>query len=307
MIQTIIDLKPCEFFEEFSSAKASSDFIYRGQSNSYFQNEFQEWGIISSFIRSSKFFNIRFNTFLNQQLQENLFKFYYEKNEFVANNNIIHSDLLNKLYFLQHYGIPTCLIDFTYDPEIALYFAISSLQSHTGGAFSAAGFPLHYPDHCYVSVTGINSKMLKENLKLWELSNNMSLHYDNYRFDISDIPKKTVYAGIDTEPLKKLTNHKNYNLNKQESLFILYDNGKHPEYDLLSFLVDLCKQNKIQLKEPLIKTYRIKYNHIYQPQRSKHPNFETVFNQLKQKKKTGAYLFNDIQGLKYDLTFFNEQ
>lgn len=307
MIQTTIDLKPDEFFEEFCSEETSSDYIYRGQSNNYSQHSFIEWQIISSYVRASNLKNISFNSFLNQQLQKDLFEIYYKENKFVTTNELLNTDLLTKLYFLQHYGIPTCLIDFTHDPEIALYFAISSLPAHSGGDFTRDGFPLYYPDNCFISVTGINYKQLKLDLQIKNIDNNINVHYDSYKYKIADKFINNIYLGIDIQPEMKLKHKNNFNITKQESAFIFYDNSKHPKYDLNSFLVDYYNQNKIQLNKPIIKTYRIKYNDIFKPQNSKHPNFKTVFQRLKQKRKIGANLFNDFQGLKYDFTFFNEQ
>lgn len=304
-----IDLSLKEYLNLVNNSDKCSDFIYRGQTNLFNNNKFTEWNIVSTYNRNTQFNRIRFNSFLTQQLDNSLFDIYYRKNQFVKANKLEKTDLISKLYFLQHYGISTCLIDFTHNPYVALYFAMSSLSSHSGGAFDDNGFPLYYPENCFISIYQINYEMLVQKLNVSELDNKMGYEYhDNYEFKTNVHLLKSVHLGIDINPIQKTNDLiDNYNLKKQEGAFIFFDNQYNKQYGLIEFIKDYINENKIELNEPLVKIYRIKYNELYRPMRSKQPNFKTAFQILKEKEKTGNYLFNDYQGLKYDLTFFHDQ
>lgn len=328
-----IPLSIDEYFESMKEFENSSDFIYRGQTNEIdykikhsssigasepneiLTNGFNEWKIESSYNRDLRFEKIPFVSFLGQQLEDGLFDKYYGDYKFTLSNSLKGTDLLSKLYFLQHYGIPTCLIDFTKDPYVALYFAMSSLNSHSGNWYDSNGWPKDYPDDHQVSIYQINHKVLVEKLKVKEMDNQLGFnYYENYKFAVeNDGIKKTVFFGIDTEPQEKINGLiGNYNLEKQKGAFVLYDNynndryGRNRGYGLIDFISDYIVRNTIELDGPLVKIYRIKWNEFYKPKQSKHPNFKTVFQRLKEMERTGAFLFNDRQGLNYDLKFFYE-
>lgn len=65
--------------------------------------------------------------------------------------------------------------------------------------------------------------------------------------------------------------------------------------------------DQLQLVKPVVTVYNINYNSLYKKMHSRNPNHVPVFKFLKQQKLTGQYLFNDIQGLKYDFSFFHQQ
>jgi hypothetical protein len=306
-VQTI-DISLKEYIELMNNS-SSSDFIYRGQTNSYNDNKFNEWKIVSTYNRNSQFNKTRFNSFLTQQLNDELFDIYYRNNEFVKNKKLENSDLLSKLYFFQHYGISTCLIDFTYNPFVGLYFAMSSLNSLGGiRKKDVNGFLIDYPENCFISIYEINYKLLVAKLKLSEVNNKIGYEYDQNFGYITNLNfiKKNVHIGIDINPTDKNYVNNN-NLLKQEGAFILYDNHYNIDYGLIEFIKDYISENKIELDEPIVKIYKIKYNELYKPSKSKNPNFKTAFTILKEKEKTGSFLFDDYQGLKYDLIFFHDQ
>lgn len=309
MIVQKIGLSLNQYLELINNSEKPSDFIYRGQTNSYINNKFNEWSIVSAYNRNRQFNKIRFNSFLTQQLDDGLFDAYYRNNQFAKDKKLENSDLVSKLYFLQHYGISTCLIDFTHNAFVALYFAMSSLICHSGGTFDDNGFPTYYPENCTISIYQINYKLLIEKIKIQEINNKIGYEYDkNFGFKTNINLRKTVHVGIDTNPIHNTNNLiDNYNLRKQEGAFILYDNYYNKEYDFIEFITDYINENKIELNEPLVKIYKIKYNELYRRMRSKSPNFKTAFQLLQEKQKTGNYLFNDHQGLKYDMVFFHDQ
>lgn len=306
MIKQEKDISLIDFIKEVEQ-NDMSDYIFRGQTNSFFKSNFKEWKIVSSYNRNTQFDRQRFSSFLSQQLDGDLFRIYYQENKFVEKNKLDRSDLISKLYFLQHYGIPTCLIDFSHDPLIALYFAMSSLPSRSGGAFNKEGFPIYYPQEYTISIFRINHKLIIEHLNLHQIDNNLPYEYfKNYTYTTMNDRKRNVIVGIDLNPVEK--NSKlidNYNLKAQKGAFILYDNSGYEDYGLEEFLFDYIQENEIELNEPIVKVYKIKYNELYKPMHSRQPNFKSAFQILEEKQKTGKFIFNDYQGLKYDFTFFH--
>ena len=119
MYTEIINLKTWKEINSFI-LELGSNWVFRGQ-ESYI------WGLSTSFdrfdipnIRNEKANKFFFENFLLSKLRnnKNLIKddFYYS------------DDFLQQLAFLQHYGAPTRLLDFTWSPYVALFFAIENSQ-----------------------------------------------------------------------------------------------------------------------------------------------------------------------------------
>ena len=139
-------------------------FIYRGQTNSSLDNEFKEWELVSSFNRYYTTSQDRFDSFISQQIS--FMDSTYSQYEIVKNNGILNSNIISKIYFLQHYGVPTCFLDFTFNPLIALYFSISGLKGQSGGICTIEGFPEYYPDNFFFTIIKIDYNRLQELLTL---------------------------------------------------------------------------------------------------------------------------------------------
>jgi len=295
-----------EFIEENNSS--NEEFICRGHTNEVRNGEFIEWEIVSSFNRYYSDLNFRFESILGQQLEESLFESYYGNYKCVKDYKINNVNTLTKLYFLQHYGVPTCLIDFTYNPFIALYFAISNIKGQQAGKYSFDGIPNFYPDNYHISVYKINVKLLVEKFEVNEIKhidNSLFLNYFEYRkFYLGNMG---IYIALDKNPEKKLSNNvQNHNLIKQQSCFILFDNGDASGVSLETFINKYSDDNQISLTKPLIEVFKIPYNSILRKQRSKHPSSKSLFKYLHINGISGQSLFNDFQGLKYDLNFFHQ-
>jgi hypothetical protein len=312
MIHEIQDISWQDFVEqEQKNFQNSRRFLYRGQSNSYNQGNFIQWKLESSF---NRFYDdsgdYDFRMFLGQHLEYDLFRIYYGNYKFVQNNELTQADLISKLYYLQHYGIPTCLIDFTHDPLIALYFALTSLKGRSGGRYQVNGDPDFFPDDFKVSIYRFNIDLLIEKLKLKDISSsdiNFYLDYEKFRIDCNDFDY--AFLGIDLNPFEHIKNADiNYNLSKQKGAFLCYDNSKLTKNsDLIEFIITYCKTNNLDFDEPIIKQFQIKYNSLYKPMQSLQPDTISAFRFLDKKGITGKNLFNDYQGLKYDFNFFHQK
>jgi hypothetical protein len=298
-------------WNEFVENNDSSDknFIFRGHTNELINKQFVEWKLISSFNRYYTDLNFRFGGFIGQQLEEALFQSTYGNYLCIQTNNLANADTVTKLYFLQHYGVPTCLLDFTYNPLIALYFAISNIRGHSTSSYDGKGNVTLYSNEYFISIFKINVSLLSDSLKMKHLehfNNGLFLNYEKYgiRF-FYDIRK--AYVALDLQPQIRIEGkYENYNLSNQESCFLLYDNCDADDLSFEEFVKTYISENNIKLDKPIIEIFKIPYNSIYRKFRRYHPNSISLFRFLEERHISGRYLFNDFQGLKYDFNFFNQ-
>lgn len=302
-----------DFVEIFKSKEVNEDFIFRGHSNStkridakminnkIISKETVEWKLLSTFNRYySEIDNYHFGTFLRQHLNPTFFNSHYKSYEISKLIPLCNWDLLNKLYFLQHYGSPTCLIDFTKQPLIALYFAITAMKGSSGYSLDYENNISNYPDGCFLTIYQIDCKSLKRDLNIKSIDKDSDILKDYDQFKIESIDHRNFHVGLIENPD---CNEINFNLTKQKGCFILYDNDKSNDIGLETLIDEIVNIKNISLSKPIITIYRISYNSIFKNRRK---NKESLFSYLKKENIYGATLFNDIQGLKYDLNFFHQ-
>lgn len=113
-------------FDRLISSKNYRKWIYRGHSNS-------EWELESSLHRAFK--EAQSIHKLNNGNGKTLNRLDHEKvmlDRFKCNAHLYldhlpqHDDLLSWLSLMQHYGAPTRLLDFSFSPYVALYFALET-------------------------------------------------------------------------------------------------------------------------------------------------------------------------------------
>lgn len=292
--------------ENPTNNELNKQFIYRGQTNGAINGDFKEWGIVSAFNRYYNKHQYTFSTFISQQVA--FIDTTYGDYEFIKSSSIINSSIISKIYFLQHYGIPTCFVDFTFNPLVALYFSISSLKGQSGGAYSSDGFPLYYPEYFFFTIFRIDLSELKKVINIKSIDHfnlDLFLKYDSYRIDINDY--HYAHLAFDLEPLKSIDNStSNYNLENQSSCFLMYDNSGCKVASFEDYLNNYVTYHNIPIKKPIITKYHIKYNSAFKPLHSRQPNHTSLFKYLHSENVTGRNLFNDIQGLKYDFNFFHQ-
>jgi hypothetical protein len=312
-----------DYIEEFSGYNESENFIFRGQSNSIkridpkkdekgrvITTQTLEWELISSFNRYYEGSNqYNFATFLSQQLNDGLFINKYKHYEVLKKYPLHEWSTLDKLMFLQHYSCPTCLIDFTKNPLIALYFGMTAIKGSSGATFDGNGNIFNYSDDCFMSIYKIDCNILKNEIviKDWNYSDDLFLKYRQHEYYLKESSPQSAVLSLFLSSKQPVD--QNFNLDKQKGCFLLYDcnsfnlRGKGLE----KFIEEYVSQRNIKLSQPVITIYKIRYNSIYGHNQNYFESKKTgLFGFLSDRKINGAYLFDDLQGLKYDFNYFHE-
>jgi hypothetical protein len=251
----------------------NNEKIYRGQSNEYRISEkagvnrifrerlttdeidFRSWPLISSFDRYYYGRFYEFHTYLSQQFEDNNFKSRFGKHNFLEIFYLKDCCLLERLYYLQHYGIPTCFLDFSHDPLIALFFAISQVRASSVYSVDKEEMPLIHPVGVKISLFELNFKTISELLNIKNVQKDFSfMNYYEYKI-------KYVHFAFDIFPIKNCQlNTLNDNMKRQKGCFILFDNNGS------QFALDQFLKREIydtDLNDPLIVEYRLEYNEIF--------------------------------------------
>jgi hypothetical protein len=189
------------------------------------------------------------------------------------------------MQLMQHYGVGTPLIDFTYDKDTALFFAFSGLNdqgintniSEDGG-------------NRFITIVELRINILKELGLLSEITDDHLLDSLNYNNFFHYNPK---------------VNINNENILKQNGTFIYLDNEDSLEQYLSYEMYEVDRNkgflnNLLQVK-PVV-WHMIPYSSMDFGKLAESPNEEyNVFSYLLMKKKLGCFLFNDLRGIEHDM------
>jgi hypothetical protein len=168
-------------------------FLFRGQS--------EDWPMIPKIARYPL---SRYNI---EKIERNIYsQFLLRSNQFISLNNSISLDLLS---IGQHYGLPTRLLDWSSNPLIALYFAVSEKMKKMFGVPPIELFR-QVNDYCVVYILDSRSKeFIDKNsdfLKFKEIVFFQPMTFDNRFFNQSSWfsihpfnKKKEEYLAINSE------------------------------------------------------------------------------------------------------------
>jgi FRG domain len=270
--------------------------IFRGQSN-FQKGSSVIWDIKSSFNRTFDVSNFLKNKYAEYGNIKNYLKLYK-----TSSTDSLHSEIsfLKILEFFQHYSIPTPLIDFTTDPLVALYFALSPIPSYSMGMFGDKR-------KRYLTVIEIDLEVGEQYFKLQ--GNNTIADILNTKIEAKDKDEYNLLLEKTKKDYDKIFRKNNMvidfffepdiqinpNLFRQKGVFLYLDSNKSFE----DILEETVKSHKLKLSDPFLIKHHIPYDSCYVLLENGCLN---IFSYLQFKQKTGIYLFeNDIQGLKNDL------
>lgn len=243
----------------------------------------------------------KFISYLYQQLEENIFSHHYGSYDFVKASDLNNYSQLERIYFLQHYGVCTCFMDFTHNPLIALFFAIADVRSTDIYSPDNNENKIVHPSEPYISCYEIDYTRIIDLFNIEKIDKNFS--YQDYgRFKIKH---SHAHLGFDLTPVENCgPDNINENLKHQKGCFVLYDNNSS-DLTLDKTIDNLFFYGKMEI-EKVIREYRLPYNKIFARSDFEGMEGTSLYRYLKSKEICGKYLFSDIQGLKYDLNFFHE-
>ncbi len=252
MIREIIISNIGEVLANFNSLP--NNFIYRGHANAV-------WRLQSSLERviGTKWSSTEARKFEDFSLDRFRAKFHLYDRE-----NISPESKLAWLSIMQHYGVPTRLVDFTESPYVALYFALEAYQPSLGA--DLAVFALDYTAVMEVSIEQIRCR--DSDFKETRASINTKQDkvfdetVDRFSYDIAWV----------TEPKRH-----NERLDRQGGCFLISGNGDKPISDVLELAI---------YKECAFIKYTI--------QRSLYP---AIFALLRKMNVTSKSLYGDLDGL----------
>jgi hypothetical protein len=121
-------------------------FLYRGHANA-------EWALQSSLER---IIGTKWSAEEAKRFEEFSLLQFKPKFHLYDHKNVIPDSKLAWLSIMQHYGVPTRLLDFTESPYVALYFALEAYEPHLSNDFSI--FALDYAEIMNQSIKHISLK-----------------------------------------------------------------------------------------------------------------------------------------------------
>lgn len=122
-----------KIFEELDTLQSNKDFIFRGCSEAKYKlfNSAQRY-----YVNNELFLQVKreemsnhYDIFISALIDESKSWNKSTVKNLLKASNIDEDNSLAYLSYMQHYGIPTPFLDFTFDPYLALFFAVDNLQS----------------------------------------------------------------------------------------------------------------------------------------------------------------------------------
>lgn len=222
-----------ELFDEFSKLEFH---LFRGLSEAkyaLYSTLQREWINKKLFLKHSSY-----SSYLMQlvntarEIDEGILYKYLTQTGFNANND------LSILSFLQHYGCPTPLIDWTYNFKVALYFATHKRKETTANKYIDKYFSIYFLDQKYFDDISINRDVYRS------IDNNMEFLKTTFASKLKSFNIDIRKIKIDDKTIKELalnnvTPNQNMEFSKIENMMRLptsYLSEIHADYPLPNYL-----------------------------------------------------------------------
>lgn len=265
-------------FATLTSTHKSKSRFYRGLPNQPRKSIKEKWSayrLLTTYQRRYSSPDILNFYYKLEDFQKNKEKYETLKNYTVGNS----SNLLPLILYLRHAGIAMPVLDVTYDPLTALYFAVHNLYDQYGVRDTFESIR-NMNREGYVSVYEFNIEILKTYYGASEL-------HSVYKF--RELIDDQVYLIEDVEDLSL----KNPNMLRQDGAFLFYSSSYPIEIHLRNKRL-LALGQGLEFPSPLIH-HKISYSSIFTEWDA--PN---VYTYLESKGKVGYKLFADEQALLFD-------
>ncbi|QEL56864.1 FRG domain-containing protein [Chromobacterium paludis] len=228
-----------------------NNFVFRGQSDA-------TWGLQSTLERT---LGIKWDAQNARKYEDYSLDAFKSKYHIYSGSEHIPKSKLSWLSVMQHYGVPTRLIDFTTSPYIALYFALETYNPLTNKDLSI--YCLDYSAIMEKSIDYIKSKdkLFKESRTSIQGKQDIIFDetVDRYAYDIAWI----------TEPIEL-----NARIDRQSGTFLISGNLEETIESIInSTLYDKCTINKIIIPSIL-------YEGIYVALRKMSINSKSIYGDL---------------------------
>lgn len=150
--------------------------IYRGQAN-------LQWKIEPAVYRNGRFYN---ESSLIREMER------------VDPASFASLSRIERIIKMQHYGLPTRLLDFTYNSLVALYFACCSQPLSDGVVYELRAFPLYNQDFVWISI------ITKYIYEYGRLPFNVTNMISELKRDLLQYPTKGVESFYEEEAIIKI-------------------------------------------------------------------------------------------------------
>ncbi len=228
-----------------------NSYIFRGHSDTSWKLESTLERIISD----------KWDKCIADKYEKYSYQVFNSKFHIYDNENVVPKTKLGWLSIMQHYGVPTRLLDFTESPYIALYFALEGYDVNKKN--DLAIYALNHSHLMHESLNYISSRDTNFNEDIYTIVEKQDHVFENivdrFSYDIAWI----------TEP-----HELNVRLDRQSGCFLISGNKEKKIEDVLSERIyDKCSFIKYEIKSTL-------YASIYALLRKMNINSKTIYGDL---------------------------
>ena len=138
-------------FDKLEEFKATGDFVFRGSSEAKHKlyNSAQRHYINNELFKHVPKADMsnHYDAFITSLIDECKNWNNGTVKNLLINNKIHEENSLAYLSYMQHYGVPSPFLDFTFDPYIALFFALDNFSNHPSNSEIDNYFSIYYTYH----------------------------------------------------------------------------------------------------------------------------------------------------------------